>query len=296
MVAYLSHVPQLVSWALAAAARRDAVARRHLALAGLGFAGMTRLARSPRGLWREVLALNAPEVARGPRGAPLRELRRTARRMTGPPVSEEAIAFVLKLGRGLHAHGYPAHRLEAALVRVSHRLGLHGQFFSMPTALLRVVRPESDQRTFQIRVDPGAMDLRTLVALEAVASEVRWTEPSTRPRARAASTPPSRRPAPYPAWVAMFCFAVSSACAARFFGGGLARSPVPAGVGLVVGVLAMLSQRVAALGRVSRRSPPSRRPCSLAWPRAYVGRPCPSTSRPSPASSCWCPASRSPSP
>jgi prephenate dehydrogenase len=79
VVAYLSHVPQLVSWALAAAARRDAVARRHLALAGPGFAGMTRLARSPRGLWREVLALNAPEVARA-RAALLRELRRTARR------------------------------------------------------------------------------------------------------------------------------------------------------------------------------------------------------------------------
>ena len=86
--------------------------------------------------------------------------------------SEEAIGFVLKLGRGLHAHGYPAHRLEAALARVSHRLGLHGQFFSMPTALFASFGAECDQRTFQIRVDPGAMDLRTLSALEAVGDEV----------------------------------------------------------------------------------------------------------------------------
>ena len=33
-VAFLSHVPQLVAWALADAARGDAVARRHLRLAG----------------------------------------------------------------------------------------------------------------------------------------------------------------------------------------------------------------------------------------------------------------------
>jgi uncharacterized membrane protein YjjP (DUF1212 family) len=169
--------------------------------------------------------------------------------MTGPPVSEEAIAFVLKLGRGLHAHGYPAHRLEAALVRVSHRLGLHGQFFSMPTALFASFGLESDQRTFQIRVDPGAMDLRTLVALEAVASEVAdgAIDPAEGARRIDAAI---AAPAPYPAWVAMFCFAVSSACAARFFGGGLREIAVSAGVGLVVGVLAMLSQRVAALGRV----------------------------------------------
>jgi prephenate dehydrogenase len=63
-LAFLSHVPQLVSWALLAAARGDRVARRALALAGPGFRDMTRLARSPRGLWREILAQNRPEVAR----------------------------------------------------------------------------------------------------------------------------------------------------------------------------------------------------------------------------------------
>jgi len=63
-VAFLSHVPQLVAWALQEAAGEDAVAARHLRLAGPGFHDMTRLAKSPRRLWREILAQNGPEVAR----------------------------------------------------------------------------------------------------------------------------------------------------------------------------------------------------------------------------------------
>ena len=62
--AFLSHVPPVVAWALLGAARGDRVAGRHLALAGPGFRDMTRLAASPRALWREILAENHGEVAR----------------------------------------------------------------------------------------------------------------------------------------------------------------------------------------------------------------------------------------
>jgi prephenate dehydrogenase len=64
-VALVSHVPQIVSWALLAAAHGDPVSRRNLRLAGPGFHDMTRLAKSPKGLWREILRGNAQEVRRG---------------------------------------------------------------------------------------------------------------------------------------------------------------------------------------------------------------------------------------
>lgn len=82
-VAFVSHVPQLVSWALADAARRDAVAGAHLDVAGPAFADMTRLAASPRALWREILAENASEVRRALRAfaaaLPARRGRRPSR-------------------------------------------------------------------------------------------------------------------------------------------------------------------------------------------------------------------------
>jgi prephenate dehydrogenase len=64
VVAFLSHAPQVASWALLAAARADPVARRHLASAGPGFRDMTRLARSPKGLWSQILKENRAEVER----------------------------------------------------------------------------------------------------------------------------------------------------------------------------------------------------------------------------------------
>jgi prephenate dehydrogenase len=63
-VAFLSHLPQLVAWALLDAARRDPVASRLRGLAGPGFRDMTRLAASPAGLWRQILRANATEVDR----------------------------------------------------------------------------------------------------------------------------------------------------------------------------------------------------------------------------------------
>lgn len=64
LVAFVSHVPQLVAWALHDAATRDPVAARRLGLAGPGYRDMTRLAGSPRGVWREILGQNRAEVAR----------------------------------------------------------------------------------------------------------------------------------------------------------------------------------------------------------------------------------------
>lgn len=63
-VAFLSHLPQLVAWALWDAARRGRVGRPLRSLAGPAFADMTRIASSPRRLWREILAENRDELER----------------------------------------------------------------------------------------------------------------------------------------------------------------------------------------------------------------------------------------
>ena len=60
-VAALSHLPQLVAWALVGTSRGLGADERRLA--GPAFAQMTRLARSPWPLWREILGANSDEVS-----------------------------------------------------------------------------------------------------------------------------------------------------------------------------------------------------------------------------------------
>jgi prephenate dehydrogenase len=63
-LAFLSHLPQVVAWALFDAARKDKAAGQRLALAGPGFRDMTRLNKSPRPLWREILEANGDQLRR----------------------------------------------------------------------------------------------------------------------------------------------------------------------------------------------------------------------------------------
>jgi prephenate dehydrogenase len=62
LMAYVSHLPQLLSSALMAVAG-DAVGASGLASAGPGFADMTRLAASHADVWRGILATNADYIA-----------------------------------------------------------------------------------------------------------------------------------------------------------------------------------------------------------------------------------------
>jgi prephenate dehydrogenase len=62
-LARLSHLPQLVSCALAATVNDEIDAVELDALAGPGYRGMTRLASSPWGIWRDILGTNSGEVA-----------------------------------------------------------------------------------------------------------------------------------------------------------------------------------------------------------------------------------------
>jgi prephenate dehydrogenase len=62
-LARLSHLPQLVSCALSSTVNESLEAGELSALAGHGYRDVTRLAASPWGIWRDILATNASEVA-----------------------------------------------------------------------------------------------------------------------------------------------------------------------------------------------------------------------------------------
>jgi uncharacterized membrane protein YjjP (DUF1212 family) len=157
--------------------------------------------------------------------------------------------FVLALGRGLHSHGYPAHRLEETLTLVSRTLGLTGQFFSMPTALFASFGAGDEQRTFQIRVEPGDVDLGRLAAIDAIATSVARGK-LTPSQGSAGLDQAMAAPPPYGPGLTTVAFALTSGAAARFFGGGLTEIVASTVIGCVIGVVAVVAARYRTVGRI----------------------------------------------
>lgn len=164
-----------------------------------------------------------------------------------------ARAFVLKLGRGLHAAGYSAHRLEEAVMLVARRLGLEAHLFSTPTALFAAFGPEGEQRTHLLRVEPGSTDLARLAALDGVATRVALGQQSPE-RGSEELDAILAAPPRYGPFVTVLAFAFASAAASRFFGGGPREALGSLVIGCAIGLLALLAGRVRSLSRVFEAS------------------------------------------
>jgi uncharacterized membrane protein YjjP (DUF1212 family) len=163
--------------------------------------------------------------------------------------NESARAFILALGQALHAHGYAAHRLEESLYQLSRRLGLSGQFFSTPTAIFASFGDGDEQRTYHLRIEGESVDLGRLTRLDALRGAVAGGE-RTPGEGLLEVEAIIRSPPAYPTWLTTACFGFASAAAARFFGGGAREVAAAVAIGLVIGLLARLTVRAPALGRV----------------------------------------------
>jgi uncharacterized membrane protein YjjP (DUF1212 family) len=84
----------------------------------------------------------------------------------------DATQFLLRLARGLHSSGFPAHRLEASLDDAARQLKVEAQFFSTPTSIFAAFGPQETQRTHLLRVTPGGSDLGRLAQLDRIARDV----------------------------------------------------------------------------------------------------------------------------
>jgi uncharacterized membrane protein YjjP (DUF1212 family) len=164
---------------------------------------------------------------------------------------QPAIGFVLRLGRALHTYGYSAQALEDVLGLASERLGIPGhQFFSTPTSIMASFGDLHDQqRVYMLRVKPGDVDLGKLADLDCVTGEVLRGEITPAAGSERIEKIVEARPI-YGDAVTTAAFGLASAASTRFLGGGLREIVVAGGIGIVIGLLALLAQRRPALHRV----------------------------------------------
>jgi len=152
----------------------------------------------------------------------------------------DEIALLTRLGRALHRSGAPAHRLEDALDRVARRLGVPGQFFSTPTAFFATF--DGSGTTVLARTEPGEVDLGRLADLDELLDDFAAGRRSVRAAANDVDELLAR-PARWSAPLTVFCYAIASAAAARFFGGGWRELVAAALGGLVIGLVGRFATR-----------------------------------------------------
>lgn len=161
----------------------------------------------------------------------------------------DPVAFLVRLGRALHAAGSPAHRLEDALGHVARATGLEAQFFSTPTSIFAAFGPSTNQRMVLARVVPGDSDLERLADLDELLEDV-VRGAVDEDEADRRLTAIEDRPPRYSRWATIVAHGLVSAAAARFFGGSWTDIGVAGGVGVVIGLLAAVVATRPGGGRV----------------------------------------------
>ena len=162
--------------------------------------------------------------------------------VTGPAEADGAPQLLLALAAQLHAHGFPAHRIEGMLMAAAERLEVEAQFFTTPTSLFAAFGKQDEQRTHLIRVEPGETNLGMMAELDALANDIAsGTTGAEAALARLAALPAT---APrYPLWATLLGFSLVAVAVAALLDVGVLDLGVAALVGLVTGLLAVGSGR-----------------------------------------------------
>ena len=188
-------------------------------------------------------------------------LRTTERQYRGKPVErrrrpridreiQQRVSLCSRFATCMHAAGASAAKLESTLERLSTGLGVPGQFFVTPTALLASYSlPNRDRPHVRLlRVQPASIDVTRLADTESLAMEAaRGTISPKGAEARLADL--FRETSPNP-WRWRGAAVAVSASAAILLGGGLAEAGLAGAVGLMIGTLESLPKRSDAIRRL----------------------------------------------
>ncbi|MCS7001657.1 MAG: threonine/serine exporter family protein, partial [Dehalococcoidia bacterium] len=159
-----------------------------------------------------------------------------------PSTDPTAVEFLLALGRALHSAGVASYQLEDTLARIAQRLGVTLQVFAIPTGIFVAFGPPERQRTSLLRVEPGAVNLEQIAALDAIGDAVARGRLSVAAGCAAVAAVISAPPRYGPALIAG-CYAFAAAAVAVLLGGGVREVVVSGAIGLAAGSIAVLAQR-----------------------------------------------------
>ncbi len=156
------------------------------------------------------------------------------------PAAESPSGFVLRLTKALHMYGTPSFDLERTVNAVAKKLGFGLECFSLPTMITLSLYESGAHSTYVIRVLPGDINLEKLTLTQDIADRVLYGELNAAQAARELQCV-TESPAHWGALPTVISFGLVSAGVARVFGGDWAEVVSGTIIGLIVGLLAVLT-------------------------------------------------------
>ncbi|MBV9409160.1 MAG: threonine/serine exporter family protein [Candidatus Eremiobacteraeota bacterium] len=161
---------------------------------------------------------------------------------------DDRTELLLALGRALHQAGIATDSLEVALRDVAIACGVALQVNALPTSMTFAVGPPFAQQLVILRLPPGKLHLRKLALLEGVVDALRRGGDPGHALADVRRIDTKVRPDP-PA-LTVLGYALLSCGAALLLGGALGEVIVAALIGLAIGAIAAVGQRVMRVDRI----------------------------------------------
>ena len=160
---------------------------------------------------------------------------------------EKKISFIMSYGSALHGYGAPAHRLERAMSNVSIELGLKGEFFCTPTAIMASFDTPIGRRPAITRTEPGSIELGKMILTDKVGDAIIDGEIDHREGQRRVSEILNSACA-YGSQITTLSYGLISVVS--LFKGGFNELLISFLIGLVVGGISILTKKDNAISRI----------------------------------------------
>lgn len=153
------------------------------------------------------------------------------------------------MARELHRAGIATDAIEQTLSDLASSIGLEAQVFALPTHISISVGPDWDQRTVNMRLEPGRISLRKIALLNEIYDALRRGDIDYARAAQLVSEVDARWPGLSP-WFEVPALALIAVGVALILGGGPREIVVSALIGLCTGLLGALSLNLPLVARL----------------------------------------------
>jgi uncharacterized membrane protein YjjP (DUF1212 family) len=149
---------------------------------------------------------------------------------------DRKVEFIMEIGKALHVNGVSAQNLEEALVKLSNKLDLQGQFFATPTVIIASFDTAEGKKNSMTRVSPGIIDLQKLMRIDRIGDSVLADKLSPEEALKHLHDL-SQSKRLYPAILEVLAYAIVAGAAAIFFKGGFKEFYLSIACGVIVGII-----------------------------------------------------------